>query len=241
MLAKTKAIFLHGIKYSESSYIATFYTREFGRVAYFVRGIKGKGGKNKKVLLQPLYIHNLEVDHKNNRDVQQLREMQLDVPFEQIPFDLRRQSLALFSAEVLYRVLQEEEKNEVLFDFLFHYIQLLDLLEEGLEVFHLVFMLQLSRHLGFGPNNNYSEWSAYFDLKNGMFTGQKPLHPFFVEKEDGKAFKSLMDFIPGVEGVQQLPYVQRNRLLEHLLDFYQLHMEGMGEIKSAGVLKEVFH
>ena len=65
-------------------------------------------------------------------------------------------------AEVLYRVIREEEPNPMLAQFLMNSIQYMDALEEPLPDFHIIFMFQLSRHLGFFPQNNFGNGKRLF-------------------------------------------------------------------------------
>ena len=59
----------------------------------------------------------------------------------------------MFISELLYKTLKEEEANPALFDFLINAIQLLDIKDEGIQNFHLVFLLHYMKYLGIYPFN----------------------------------------------------------------------------------------
>lgn len=241
MLFKTRGIVLHYIKYSETSVIVTIYTESFGRQSYIINGVRSKKARIKANILQPLFLLDMEVYHKPKRDLQRVKEIQNAVIFSSLPYDLRKSTLAIFITEILYRTIQEQEPNKDLFGYLYNSVQMLDLKEKGLSIFHIYFLIHLSKYLGFFPNNNFSEKNCYFDLKAGKFMQIKPTHTFYLGKDQSLVFKQLMDFSDNQHESLTISYVRRIELLEKILEYYSLHIEGLSEIKSLSVLKEVFH
>ena len=63
MQVKTSGIILHSIKYTDSTTIITVYTRQFGKVAYMVRGVNKKKSVNPAAILQPLSLVEMDVYH----------------------------------------------------------------------------------------------------------------------------------------------------------------------------------
>jgi len=241
MLYKTQGIVLKQIKYSETSIIVTIYTQIFGRQSYMVKGIRNKNSKIKPALLQALTILDLEANHLPKRDLQNLKEANLAVPFYGITSDIYKNTISQFLAEVLYKVLREEEENAPLFEFLVTNIKQLDEATTGISDFHIHFLVHLTKHLGFFFNSNYEE-NAYFDLKEGCFTLSLPAHTFYLDKEFTPYLNHFIDQDANNMGETMLMMNSfiRNTLIEKLLDYYQLHMEGVGTIKSFAVLQELF-
>jgi DNA repair protein RecO (recombination protein O) len=91
---------------------------------------------------------------------------------------------------------------------------------EVVENFHLLFLIQLSRHLGFGPH-------ATKDVLEG----------FRATREEEQALQSLLDADYGT--ALTIPYDRRRSLLDFIVAFYQRHIENLGEVRSVDVLKEV--
>lgn len=241
MLSKTKGIVLHHIKYSETSVIVTVYTEVFGRQSYIINGVRGKKSKIKANILQPLFLLDMEVYHKPKRELQRVKELQTDFIFSSLPYDIRKSTIALFIAEILYKTIQEQEANPELFNYLYNSIQVFDLKENGISVYHLYFLVHLSKYLGFFPDNNYTNQNCYFDLKQGQFVKLKPLHVFAIEKEESKILSQLLEFSDKQHEDLKLTAKSRALLLEQILDYYALHNDGVSNIKSLSVLKEVFH
>ncbi|MFC2096625.1 DNA repair protein RecO [Bacteroidota bacterium] len=241
MLHKTRGIVLKHIKYSETSIIVTIYTESFGRQAYIINGVRSKKAKIKANTFQPLFLLEMEVYHKSKRDLQRVKEVQNAFIFSSLPYDLKKSTLAIFIAEILYKTIQEHEPNHELFEYLFNSIQLLDLKENSVLNFHIYFLIHLSKYLGFFPNNNFSETNCYFDLRAGNFVQIKPFHLLHVEKEASNIFSKMLEFSEDQHENLQMDYEQRIYLLEKILEYYSLHNDGISSIKSLEVLKEVFH
>lgn len=240
MLYKTRGIVLHSVKYGDTSCIAHIYTEMFGRQAYMVKGAYSKKASVKANLFYPLNLLEMEIYHKPGSNLQKIKEAQNLPMYSQIPFHPQKNAIVLFIAEILYRTLREEEPNIRLFNFIFSALLLLDLKTSDFTNFHLLFMLQLTKFSGFYPNNNYSSKYPVFDLINGHFVTETPLHGHFIHQNEAVIFTSLIGKEFNHLETIKLSREMRLYLLDKLVKYYQLHVEGMGKIKSLQVLKEVF-
>ncbi len=239
MLEKTRGIFLHGIKYSETSLIATIYTEAYGRQSFMINGIHGKNSLAKASVFQPLYLLDLEIYHHPGKEIQRLKNARITTPFTTIPFDIRKSSQVIFLSEVLYKCLREEEANAELFNFIFHSLSFLDLSDSGISNFHIWFLFRLTLFLGIFPNRDHAGISMFFDLQKAQFVSHEPLHNQFTDKQVTILFSRLFDV--DFASLEKLNYTQTERklVLEKLIEFYKIHFDNLGEIKSLSVLKEV--
>ncbi len=239
-LRKIKGIFLHQVKYSDSSVIAKIYTDEFGMQAFVVRGI-GKTKKNKKSgLLQPLTMLDMVIWYNPKRDIHQVKELSAAYHFKNIQQkDFVKSSIAVFINEMIYKSIREQEQNKALFDFLFHSIKYLDLAEKGYTNFHLLFAIQFSKFLGFFPAGGLAGSSSWFDLREGRFSVAEPLHGDFISPEFTGSFSQLMSMSYSDSAALKISNRQRRILLEHILCYYAFHLQGFGEMKSHHVLEAV--
>jgi DNA repair protein RecO (recombination protein O) len=240
MIEKTLGIVLKQIKYGETSLIAHLYTRRWGRIGIMVPGARTSSKNRKAYLFQPLTILELEVYYKPNRDLQNIKEVKNHNPFMHLTGDPVKSSVALFLAEILNKALREVESNEELFDFLDSHIQLLDVIEQGIANFHIFFLLRLSRYLGFNPGIPPSQKGLWFDLALGSFTTAPPMHGSFLTPElTTLLIRFLSVQASGLASVV-IDRHKRIELLEGILSYYYLHLEGLGEIKSHTVLHTLF-
>ncbi|MBN8696943.1 MAG: DNA repair protein RecO [Bacteroidetes bacterium] len=239
MLCKTTGIVLHSTNYSESSLIVKIYTRNYGLRSFIVSGVRSKKSKNKANLFQPLTIVDLVFTNNERSNLHRLSEITVANPFHEIPYNFVKSSIAILLNEVLYKALKEEHQDEDMFDFIVSSLMILDLKTENCSNFHVFFILQLTRYLGFYPQGEYSPDSSIFDLQDGRFVNYIPKHSFYLSASKSmlidQVIKSNYESIHAIS----ITRAERKQLLQSLILFYLLHINGFGEIKSVEVLEEV--
>ena len=191
-------------------------------------------------LLQPLSVLELEVEHQHNRDIQRIKEAKPGFVFTQLYFHPVKNTIALFLAEVLYRIIQEKEANHALFDFLYRSIKWLDIADAGAANFHLTFLLQLSAYLGIRPANKSFIPGSYFDLVNGIFLNTPPNHCNYLDKNDSIIFDRLLRMNFENMALYTFTRQERTTIIRHILEYYRLHLSDFPEIKSLAVMQSLF-
>jgi DNA repair protein RecO (recombination protein O) len=239
MLVKTEGVILHIIKYSEGSIIATVYTGDYGRQAYIINNPRRKV-YGKRPALQPMFLVELVAYHKDSRDVQRIKEIKNYPVYQNIPFDISKSTQSLFLSEILYKTLREQESSPELFSFIKNSFLFFDLAEGPAVNFHLYFLFHLTEYLGFLPGMNKAGLNGWFDMRQGLIVPYEPVHPFFISKEATKVLYILSTL--KLKELKELKILRsmRGYLTEKLVEYYRLHMENLGEIKSLKVLHEVF-
>ena len=239
MLQTTRGIVFQQIKYSESSLIVKVFTEELGLQSLIVKGVRSKKSKTKPALFQPLNLLNLVIDHKEGRSLQYIREISISRVYHTIPVDIVKRSILFFLSELLTRSIREETQDKTLFEWLFNALTWLDLSENPNLNFHLIFMIQLSRPLGFYPKKQNVDNDSIFDLREGLFTGSMPQHPDFIRGEPVRILNMLHASTFEDGDKIEMSNTERRQLLDTLIYYYRLHLPGFGEMKSAEVLKSV--
>ena len=237
MLVKTRGIVLNHIKYGETSIVVHIYTEELGRQSYIVNSVRTPKKKNLLALLQPLTLLDLEVYHKNKQELHRIKELKIEGPFKTIPFHPLRRAIAFFITELLSMSLREEEANSNLFQYLKQSIQVIDEGLPGENNFHLFFMLQLTRFLGFYPQK--TDQLDYFDLLNGCFCSNKPTHNHYLTDAAKQHWNELLNI--NLANLDKLKWNApiRQQLIEALETFYQLHMPAFTHLRSHHVLHQI--
>jgi len=238
MLNKTSIIILNYTKYSDSSIIVHGISEHFGRISFLVYGISSKN-RSKLVSFQPLYLIDAQLYYKTNRNIQKIKEFKLSPPLYTLSNDIRKSTLALFISELLTKTVKEEYTDKYLFDFIKTSILFLDQLDENLSIFHLVFLLKMSRFLGFAPDSNFVDGN-YFDYKEGATVKSKPHHAHYISISDYKLLLNLFNTDFNRLEKIELNKQQRNSLLETILNMYDIHILNFTSLKSYQVLKDVF-
>ena len=246
MLVKTEAIVLHALKYGEGRLIVDMFTREQGRLSFIVPLPKSERAKIKKQYLQPLTLLTLEADVRQQVQLQKLRDAALLSPLSSLLSDPKKLSIGLFVSEFLYHALKGEQRNEPLFDYVLSSLQWLDGAavptessgKAGFANFHLVFLMRLTRFLGFYPN--LEDEGEYFDLRGATFCSFPPVHRDFLLPQEAGRIRLLMRMDYTTMHLFRLSRTERNRILELLLLYYRLHLPAFPELRSVSVLQELF-
>jgi len=240
MLTSTERIVLHFIKYGESSVITTIYTRDFGRQSYLINAARSKKSKNRAGLLQPLFLVDLVAYQKPSRELHRVKELKSNKTYQNIAFDITKTTQAIFLSEVLYKTLNEQESSPEMYDFIKNSLLYFDLTDDGFSNFHLYFLFRLTEYLGFLPDTTKTGFEVWFDLKKGSMVPFQPSHPFSANKEVSEVLIHLAKVKLHELHKFKISRTMRDSLLTVLLDYYQLHFDNLGEIKSINVLKEIF-
>ncbi|MCF6184130.1 MAG: recombination protein O N-terminal domain-containing protein, partial [Bacteroidales bacterium] len=162
MIHPTKGILLHRLKYSDSKLILNILTREFGLQSYLF--FVSVSAKKKSILnlLQPMYLLDLQVYHKENTGLQKIKDISAGKVLINLPFDIYKQTISLFLAEFLLKMLRENQTDKELFDFIYNSVISLDDETEHFNNFHIFFLYRLTEFLGVKPENNYSDSKKIF-------------------------------------------------------------------------------
>ncbi|MFK7832931.1 MAG: DNA repair protein RecO [Winogradskyella sp.] len=239
MLSKNNSIVLSKLKYRDHDLIVKCYTQQRGVVTYMLRGVlKSKKGLSKTVYYQALSQLQIEENYKPNQSLHFIKEVKFSYIYKSLHTNIYKGAIVLFLSEILSNVLKEEEKNEDLFHFISAALQYLDN-EDQFSNFHLLFLLKLTRYLGFQPESVNTDY-AYFNLESGIFETSN--HGIYsISGENLKLLKYLLGInFDALESIT-ISGKQRQEFLNLLLYYFELHLGSFKKPKSLQVLNEVFH
>lgn len=212
-----------------------------GRRSYMVQGVRSRNGRGSKLaLFQPMFPVEFEGLESSRQQMHRFKEVQGGFVLQSLPFDVRKSTMALFMAEVLYRLVREyDEPNQALFDFVWNSVGALDSMDEGVANFHLWFLTNLSRFLGFSPGNAYLP-GAWFDIREGSFTPLRPSHGEVLSADDARILHDLLEC--DVRYIAEIGLNRRQRVayLDALLVYYGYHLDAIHAVQSVRILQEVF-
>jgi DNA repair protein RecO (recombination protein O) len=236
MLVKTKAIVISALKYQEKSLIVRCFTLSDGLKSYFVPNAFAAKKSNQKIAyFQPLTLLEIEASHKNKGTLEYFKEIKLAAAYQSLNTDIIKSTIAIFLSEMLHHSIREEEKNERLFEFLETGLLWLDTHKEVTN-FHLIFLLEITKFLGFYPEVSDLEL-PFFEMTEGVFA---PLHAISCLSENETVLLKRLIGLKFDSDQKVFTANDRQILLKILLDYYTLHLEGFKKPKSLEVLKEVF-
>lgn len=238
MYVKSDAIVIAHRKYRDNATMLTLYTRELGRATFLLYG----SGKKKGIspLLQPLSLVQIDSDVRNGRDLNVIKEMKSIRSLNNAMFDPYKSSILFFLSEVLSNSLRTNERDDLLFDFLTESVLRLDAMEHGVCNFHIAFLVRLASFLGFGPNVCDLADAGFFDMRQAEYTYQRPSHTQFVKDDDAQFLRSLCRMNYRNLFCYRFSSKERNDLLDRIVEYYTIHLQGFGELKTLPVLHEIF-
>jgi DNA repair protein RecO (recombination protein O) len=239
MLVKTEAIVLSKLKYRDNDLIVKCYTKELGVVSFLLRGVlKSKKGGAKIAYFQLLSQLQLTVNFKDNRSLQGLSEVRLNHLYTSLHTHVLKSAIVMFLAEVLSSALREEEENQTLFSYLETTLLWLDE-QNDYANFHLLFLLNLTKYLGFYPDLANRELN-YFNLVEGKFQ----IHQDFrntITGEDLNLLKQLLETTFDSLNQVKINARQRQSFLNMILQYFELHLGSFKTPKSLKIFNQVFN
>ena len=245
MEEKTRCIVLRTVKYGDNKIIVDLLTREVGRQSVVVkttvsqRKSAGTTGRMSRQFFQPLTILEADISHTPRQKTAQLKEVRLATIYSTLPYDPIKLSLAFFVAEFLAMSTRDMHTDEQLYDFVENSLVWLDNTDRGIANFHLMFMMRMSRFLGFYPDIETYEEGTLFDLREGIFSHFTPIHRDFLNAADAKKMQTLMRMSPSNLHLFNMSRAERNRIIDISLQFYRIHIPAFREMKSLEVLREL--
>jgi DNA repair protein RecO (recombination protein O) len=128
--------------------------------------------------------------------------------------------MAMFITEMLNKTVKEESHAQELTEFLIRSLISLDQMDGKTSNFHLVFLLKLSRFLGFGAHH---------------------VHDVFGTRTTSRENEQVLSHLLSSEYFDHIAMQnsQRREILDLIIKFFADHIENLGEIKSIQVLREI--
>jgi DNA repair protein RecO (recombination protein O) len=223
--------------HADNKMIAKIYTESSGMVSYFC--FRSSGKKKSNNLFIPMSLVGITGRKKNGSHFDYIDEITTLTESNSYGFDISKSSISMFLNEVLYQLLYDAPEDKNLFNFLFE--NLLRFFQEDLfPDFHLRFLIALIRELGFFPEDNYSPSMMCFNLEKSCFENK-----IFANKEEETLGTYIHHLLNGElfpkDNHNIIPSFWRNKLLDMILQYYNLHITNFSQIKSHEILKMILH
>lgn len=239
MLINTKAIVLSKLKYKDYDLIVKCYTEDLGTISFIIKGVfKSKKRNTKIAYFQLLSQLQLIIQYKNNRSLQVIKDIKLEYQYNSLHTNVLKSSIVMFLAEILSNTLQEEEQNQILFSYLETTLLWLDE-QSDYSNFHLLFLLNLTKYLGFYPDTTNINYS-FFNLIEGKFDYKKPNNRC-VSNDNLTLLKQLLGITFDDLSSVKINSKQRQSFLNMILLYFELHLGNFKYPKSLQIFNQVFN
>ena len=238
-MPNSRGFVVKSIKNGETSMIVSCYLEDIGLKNFIVKGIYGiKKPKFSKAYFFPLNFISINYNLSKNERLGYIKEVKPINFYKSLHSSIQKSSVIVFLSEILNSVFKEEgDKNQNLFNFLDKSLNWFDS-QESCNNFHLKFLIELTKHIGFYPNIN-NENDEFFNIKSGSSSIIKPLSKF-IDLDDYKLFKHILGMKFEDLNYMRINKDSRIRLLNHIIDYYSIHLQMFKSPKSIDVFSEIF-
>ena len=210
-----RIIVLNTTRVKENSIVLHTISRTYGRRSFLVRVGKNAGMS----YFLPLNLLEVSVTENPKSDLWYARVVSAEAPLNSIRDNIYKNTISLFMAEVLFRIVKQGNAEDGLYDWCRRQILTLDALETDFSNFHIRFLLELAVALGFRPQVN-------------------DILPFTGEYQS--VIESFMTSSLAESMLIPLSGQVRNDLASSLIRYLEFHTESAINIRSLAVLRELF-
>lgn len=221
----TKAIVFSNLKYGDKSLIIKAYTDTHGLISFISARKKAK--QNLASLYQPFNRLQLNFSFQNKKSLQRIKESCLESSYAS-QTSIVHSSIKLFLSELCLRLIQEEEENNEIFNFLWDQTIALETTQTNLANFNIDFIREIVKVIGISPN--YDTLGEFFDFREAQFVFNKPNHNDYIE-----------GIRPLLKSKNPLSKNQRSIVLNFYLYYLEAQFGGnISKLKSLQILQTVF-
>ena len=241
MIVKTEAIVLRTVDYSESSVIATIFTKEKGKVAVIARGARKPKNKfasflNVGQLLEVVYYS------KEGRSVQTLSDVSYSEKLHSFRVDIEKMALIMTASELVGQVLHDNEVNTQLFDFLKRIFIWVDQKDETPPQLFPYLQVRIAEYIGIGIQfmDETEAEKGFLNISSGLLSqGHEDEHAErlspaqfeFVKKSLHSANASVLRIVMNPNELK--------KLIQTLDKYFIYHIEGMKPRRSDKIFDQL--
>jgi DNA repair protein RecO (recombination protein O) len=150
MIAKTEGIVLKSFDFRETSRIATFLTRDFGKVKGVLKGIR-KDPRKFGSSLDRFSVNDIVYYQYRNSDIHLISQCDMKEFFTGFRQDLKRLTAASYASELLDALVVSEEENQQLYDLMQSFLNSLQTVQDISKLVH-IFQIKVLLISGFRPH-----------------------------------------------------------------------------------------
>ena len=236
MIQKTEAIVLRTQKYQDSNLIARLYTQKFGAKSFMLSGYGSARTRTKYSYFQPLSIVEIVFMEKAGVSLHKISESQSLAFLQNAQTDPIKLAIGLSIMEIFYDCVKDEEPDEATYQLLKTLILELDAAEDKIIHLFFYFLVQLTKVLGFFPNNEVkdNDKNMVFNIQTAMIqNGENGNHRFC---------QLLLWFMyANVTQCREVTFSQQEKkeFLANIFSYYYEHIHGFKYPKTLQVFAEI--
>ena len=232
-----KAVILKSINYSDTQKIIRAFSKEEGFISFITPALTFRKKNNGIISMQVVEI---EFFRNEKSDLHKIKSISPLISTSNIYFDIYKMNIALLWSEVLVSILQKEQKNEDLFEFILKSVEYLNTSINDYANFNLFFLYRLAAFAGYKINTTgYSE-GFVFNPHDGGFHNPENAGGSISGPNTARIIHELCTC--QLEHLKNIPLNRQSRIIlsDIILFYLGLHLNIDLNTKAIRVIREVF-
>ncbi|MDX1638232.1 MAG: DNA repair protein RecO [Balneolaceae bacterium] len=248
MIVHSSAIIFRTVDYSESSKIVTLFTREHGKIAVMVRGVKKPKSKFSG-LMEVGNLLDVVYYYKSSRSVQTLSEASYLEKTFQIRSDVEKMATLTSAVELMGQLLHDEEVNLPLFDVAKRFILWLNDTDESPQQIFPYLQIRLAEITGHGLqlhlNNSDAgketpEQQYYFKLETGLISTESAAsYSYRLTQNQFRYVRLALEARSSRLFSIKFETGELKDLVDLLDRYFKFHVEGFRNRKSDAIFEQL--
>lgn len=223
-----RAIVLTSTLYADHSYMVRLLTRDEGLVTVSVRSA-GRTSRFRPGYRTPLTLLDVELGGRPSREVRYVADVSPIRLNAGIAAEPRKMMVAQFVAETTARAVRYPARDAAMFDFVEHEVLELDALTTCPEDWAVRYLFRLMLEVGIMPDLGGWRDGSELDPAEGHMVADPARGSL-----DPAASRALVRFL-GDERAS-LTDAERRHLLCFAMEFFRLHLDGFGSVRSLALM-----
>lgn len=241
MIVKSEAIVLKTVDYSESSIIATLFTKEKGKVAVIAKGARKPKNKFAAFLVVGQLLE-VVFYSKESRSVQTLSDVSYIEKLHSFRVDIEKMAIMMTTTEFTNQVLHDNEINTDLFGFLKRMLVWVDKQDDVPPQLFPYLQLRIAEYIGIGVQymDDDNSDDGYLNISSGLLSPNKedehaerlsPAQFDFMKKSLNSANASVLRIVMDPNELK--------KLIQILDKYFIYHVEGMKPRRSDKIFAQL--
>lgn len=237
MKAVCSGFIIRTFPYGDSGLIVKVLDKSGIFYSFLVKGARKRGKNSLPGYYSPMSHVQISFSEKENRSLFTAHCVTAGEIFPSVQHDMEKMSVAIYWAEVLYRLHDREHSDEDLYHMVYTFMHRLD---EGEQIIHLpqAFLCSLIQQMGVAPQGSHSAGTPCFSLSRHSFCSDSFSDP--ADTVTGPEAEYISRLFEGRFSEGNYGRETRRSVRRRLEEYIRLHLNARFNPVSGEVLETVF-
>jgi len=242
MITHTQAIIFKSVDYQESSKIVTMFTREHGKIAVIIKGVKKPKSKFSGLIEIGNFL-DVVYYYKASRSVQILSEASYAEKLMNLRTDFEKMATMTSAMELISQLLHENEVNEPLFDFTQKMLIWLNSTDIHPSMMFPYMQIRLANLMGLGlqlDSKTQDIQTNYLNIESGLITTESTTsYSYKLTEKQLSYIRIALQAKSSTLFDISFNTGELKALIELLDRYLKYHVEGLRDRKSDAIFEQI--